>query len=82
MNCGPSLRGSRPTRSGWKNFTSALPNCAFLTRPAVAATFLVIAYRELRLLELDILRTLDNGTASLDVAQFQILCDVDQFYRH
>jgi hypothetical protein len=40
----------------------------------------VIAYRELRLLELDVLRALDKGEASLDVAQFNILCDVDQFF--
>jgi hypothetical protein len=43
---------------------------------------LVIAYRELRLLELDILRAIHkrSSTLSLDVGQFNILCDVDQFY--
>lgn len=44
--------------------------------------FLVIAYRELRLLELDILRVLfgKSKSLSLDVAEFNILCDVDQFF--
>jgi hypothetical protein len=43
--------------------------------------FLVIAYRELRLLELDILRALykDSHTAQLDVSSM-IYLDVDQFY--
>jgi hypothetical protein len=42
----------------------------------------VIAYRELRLLELDILRVVYGkaATLSLDVSQFNILCDVDQFF--
>lgn len=43
--------------------------------------FLVIAYRELRLLELDVLRELRKGSGQqeLDVAQI-MLVDVDQFY--
>ncbi|KOR29420.1 hypothetical protein TI04_08670, partial [Achromatium sp. WMS2] len=43
--------------------------------------FLVIAYRELRLLELDILKLLyGNSNRSLDVGELNVLCDVDQFY--
>jgi len=44
--------------------------------------FLVVAYRELRLLELDIIRAMcrKSTTRSPDVTQFKILCDVDQFY--
>lgn len=54
----------------------------FLDPACGCGNFLVIAYRELRLLELDIIRELYGKTkmASLDVAQFNILCDVDQFY--
>ncbi|KOR28644.1 methylase, partial [Achromatium sp. WMS2] len=43
--------------------------------------FLVIAYRELRLLELDILKLLySDGNRSLDIGELNVLCDVDQFY--
>ena len=63
-----------------EEFHQRIAQLRFLDPACGCGNFLVIAYRELRLLELDILRTLDNGTASLDVAQFQILCDVDQFY--
>ena len=63
-----------------EEFHQRIAQLRFLDPACGCGNFLVIAYRELRLLELDILRTLDNGTASLDVAQFQILCEVDQFY--
>ncbi len=63
-----------------KEFHQRLAKLKFLDPACGCGNFLVIVYRELRLLELDILRVLDNGTASLDVAQFNILCDVDQFF--
>jgi hypothetical protein len=55
----------------------------FLDPACGCGNFLVIAYRELRLLELDILRVLyrDTTIRSLDVSTFiDIKCDVDQFY--
>ncbi len=63
-------------------FHQRLANLKFLDPACGCGNFLVIAYRELRQLELDVLRVLHKnaGTASLDVAQFTILCDVDQFY--
>lgn len=61
-------------------FHQHLARLTFLDPACGCGNFLVIAYRELRLLELDVLRALDKGEASLDVAQFNILCDVDQFY--
>jgi hypothetical protein len=63
-------------------FHQRLAQLQFLDPACGCGNFLVIAYRELRELELDILRILykKNGTASLDVGQFNILCDVDQFY--
>ena len=61
-------------------FHQRLATFKFLDPACGCGNFLVIAYRELRLLELDVLRALDKGEASLDVVQFNILCDVDQFY--
>ena len=63
-------------------FHQRLAGLKFLDPACGCGNFLVIAYRELRQLELDVLRVLHKnaGTASLDVAQFTILCDVDQFY--
>ncbi len=63
-------------------FHQRLAQLKFLDPACGCGNFLVIAYRELRELELEVLRVLykNQGTASLDVGQFQILCDVDQFY--
>lgn len=67
-------------RKRLEEFHHRLAKLTFLDPACGCGNFLVIAYRELRLLELDVLRALDKGEASLDVAQFNILCDVDQFY--
>lgn len=63
-------------------FHQRLAKLKFLDPACGCGNFLVIAYRELRLLELDILRALYGkaATLSLDVAEFNILCDVDQFF--
>lgn len=63
-------------------FHQRLASLKFLDPACGCGNFLVIAYRELRLLELDILHILfaKAGTLSLDISQFNILCDVDQFY--
>jgi hypothetical protein len=63
-------------------FHDRIAKLKFLDPACGCGNFLVIAYRELRLLELDILRVLHGkaSTLSLDVAQFHILCDVDQFF--
>ena len=63
-------------------FHQHLAKLKFLDPACGCGNFLVIAYRELRLLELDILRVVHDKakTLSLDVSQFNILCDVDQFY--
>lgn len=64
-------------------FHQHLAKLKFLDPACGCGNFLVIAYRELRLLELDILRVLHGKaetTLSLDVTQFNILCDVDQFF--
>ena len=70
----------KANRKRLEEFHQRLAKLQFLDPACGCGNFLVIAYRELRLLELDVLRALDKGEASLDVAQFNILCDVDQFY--
>ena len=65
-----------------KKFHTKLAKLKFLDPACGCGNFLVIAYRELRLLELDILRILikKTDTLSLNVVEFNIQCDVDQFY--
>lgn len=61
-------------------FHSKLANLKFLDPACGCGNFLVIAYRELRLLELKVLRALyDSGQQLLDIASI-IQVDVDQFY--
>jgi hypothetical protein len=62
-------------------FQQRIAKLNFFDPACGCGNFLVIAYREMRLLELDILRVLykDNRTAQLDVSTL-IYLDVDQFY--
>lgn len=61
-------------------FHSKLANLKFLDPACGCGNFLVIAYRELRQLELKVLRTLhDSGQQMLDIASI-IQVDVDQFH--
>ncbi|MEQ1739464.1 MAG: DNA methyltransferase, partial [Methyloglobulus sp.] len=64
------------------DFHQRLAKLKFLDPACGCGNFLVIAYRELRLLELDVIRSLYGKaqSTSLDVAELNILCDVDQFY--
>ncbi|MBI3902314.1 MAG: class I SAM-dependent DNA methyltransferase [Nitrosomonadales bacterium] len=62
-------------------FHKKLRTLTFFDPACGCGNFLVIAYRELRKLELDVLRTVHEGPGSrfLDIHQ-QISVDVDQFY--
>lgn len=61
-------------------FHSKLANLKFLDPACGCGNFLVIAYRELRQLELKVLRTLhDSGQQMLDITSI-IQVDVDQFH--
>ena len=64
------------------DFHQRLAQLKFLDPACGCGNFLVIAYRELRLLELDVIRSLYGKaqSTSIDVAELNILCDVDQFY--
>ncbi|MDR0207493.1 MAG: methylase, partial [Bacteroidales bacterium] len=63
------------------DFHKKLKNLKFLDPACGCGNFLVITYRELRLLELDILRALykTSGVQVIDVSSI-IWLDVDQFY--
>ena len=60
-------------------FHKTLRTLKFLDPACGCGNFLVIAYRELRLLELEILRASTKGTQTFDVHTL-IALDVDQFY--
>ena len=63
-------------------FHNKLRSLKFLDPACGCGNFLVIAYRELRLLELEVLRALNpntSGQLALDVREL-ILLDVDQFF--
>lgn len=63
-----------------QDFQRKLAGLRFLDPACGCGNFLIIAYRELRLLELDVLREVRN-TGQLDLmAQTLSLVDVDQFY--
>ena len=72
----------KTNRKRLEEFHQRLAKLQFLDPACGCGNFLVIAYRELRLLELGILRELHKIHKSdfLDVGQFNILCDVDQFF--
>ena len=61
-------------------FHQRLARLKFLDPACGCGNFLVIAYRELRELELDILRALHQDRSQLLDVQSEILCNVDQFY--
>jgi hypothetical protein len=61
-------------------FHQRLARLKFLDPACGCGNFLVIAYRELRELELDILRALHPDRSRLLNVESEILCNVDQFY--
>jgi len=62
-----------------KDFHKKLSKLFFLDPACGCGNFLVITYRELRLLELEILRVLHKGHRVIDVSNI-LWIDVDQFY--
>lgn len=61
-------------------FHQRLADLKFLDPACGCGNFLVIAYRELRRLELDILRALHQDPSQLLDVHSEIRCNVDQFY--
>lgn len=60
-------------------FHKKVASMRFLDPACGCGNFLVITYRELRLLELAILKELQRGQMVHDISQL-VLCDVDRFY--
>jgi hypothetical protein len=70
----------RGNRNRLKEFHNKLRSLTFMDPACGCGNFLVVAYRELRKLELEILRAMQNsGQRVLDVRAL-LLVDVDQFY--
>ncbi len=62
-----------------KAFHKKIASLRFLDPACGCGNFLVITYRELRLLELSILKELQRGQRVSDISAL-VLCDVDRFY--
>jgi hypothetical protein len=77
---GNASTGSAQAKSKLQEFHKKLSDLKFLDPACGCGNFLVITYRELRLLELEVLRTLNkSGQGFLDVSEI-IWLNVDQFY--
>ncbi len=63
-------------------FQEKLAALTFLDPACGCGNFLVVAYRELRLLELEVLKRLfsQKHTLAIGVGEFNVLCNVQQFY--
>ncbi|MBB1125354.1 class I SAM-dependent DNA methyltransferase [Thiospirillum jenense] len=75
-------RIKRQSRQQLFAFQQQLAAITLLDPACGCGNFLVIAYRELRLLELEVLQVLFNDTSNLTigVGEFNILCNVNQCY--
>lgn len=62
-----------------KKFHAKISSLKILDPACGCGNFLVVTYRELRLLELEVLKAINKGQRVLDISQ-RILCNVDQFY--
>ena len=66
-------------KSQLKQFHQKLANLRFLDPACGCGNFLVIAYRELRLLEIEVLQALHRGQQQLDIHTLSLV-DVDAFH--
>ncbi len=76
------IKASKGTQrnSRLKQFHEKLGTLTFLDPACGCGNFLILAYRELRLLEIEVLETLNpDRQQALDVAHLSVI-DVDQFY--
>ena len=77
-------RGGRGRLAAIRQFQAKLGGLTFFDPACGCGNFLIIAYRELRLLEIEVIRDIRDATAAtgqavLDAA-WQSVVDVDQFY--
>ena len=84
MNCGQNLRRSKNNRNKLFEFHKKLRSLTFFDPACGCGNFLVISYRELRELELAVLRASaekTNASGQLNVDVHTLLgVNVDQFY--
>jgi N-6 DNA Methylase len=74
------FEGVKHNRNRLGEFYNELASLTFLDPACGAGNFLILAYRELRLLEIEVLRALyPSGQLALDVADFSRI-NVDAFY--
>ncbi|MBK1641666.1 hypothetical protein CKO12_07205 [Chromatium okenii] len=75
-------RVKRQSKSNLFAFQEQLASLKFFDPACGCGNFLVIVYRELRLLELEVLRALFGASKALSIGagEFNILCNVNQFY--
>ena len=69
----------RKNKAELRRFHEKLGRLRFLDPACGCGNFLVITYRELRLLEIEVLQALYRGQRALDVRHFSLV-DVDAFY--
>jgi hypothetical protein len=62
-----------------KSFHTKISQLRFLDPACGCGNFLIIAYRELRLLEMEVVKILLKGSSVLSINDY-LLCDVDKFY--
>jgi type I restriction-modification system DNA methylase subunit len=80
MNCGQSLKRSGTTAERLAEFHNKIADLTFLDPACGCGNFLVITYRELRLLELEILRQQNqSGQGFLDIGSI-VKLDITSFY--
>ena len=75
-------RVKRQSKTNLFAFQEQLASLKFLDPACGCGNFLIIVYRELRLLELEVLRVLfgQSKDLSIGVGEFNIRCNVNQFY--
>ena len=77
--CGRSSSASRTNKNQLKQFHQKLARLRFLDPACGCGNFLVIAYRELRLLEIEVLVALHRRQQRLEISGLSLV-DVDAFY--
>ncbi len=73
------FEASKNNTNKLKTFQRKIASLRFLDPACGCGNFLVITYRELRLLELEIIKSLQGQQRVTDVSNL-MLCDVDRFY--
>ena len=74
------MRRGRDRPAVLRQFQAKLRGLTFFDPACGCGNFLIIAYRELRMLEIEVIREIVDGEQVLDTGWAAALVDVDQFY--